>query len=75
VRRGDTVPGRRVGGRAQALAFGLGKGRVVISGEAAMFSAQIVHFPGGVTERMGLSADDDQKFAINILHWLSRLLP
>ncbi|HEX4739183.1 MAG TPA: hypothetical protein VH331_16655 [Allosphingosinicella sp.] len=75
LRRGDTVPGRRVGARAQALAFTLGKGRVVVAGEAAMFSAQIVHFPGGETMRMGLWADDDEKFALNVLHWLTRLIP
>jgi hypothetical protein len=74
LRHGDTVPGRRVGGRAQALAFTLGKGRVVVAGEAAMFTAQIVHFPDGATMRMGLWADDDEKFALNVLHWLSHLL-
>jgi hypothetical protein len=74
LRRGEAVPGRRVGGRAQALAFSLGKGRVVVAGEAAMFSAQVIRFPNGTRERMGLSADDDETFALNIMHWLSRLI-
>jgi hypothetical protein len=75
LRRGETVPGRRVGGRPQAVALAVGKGRLVVAGEAAMFSAQVIHFPGGQTERMGLWAADDEKFALNVLHWLSRLLP
>jgi hypothetical protein len=75
LRGGATVPGRRVGGRPQAVALGVGKGRVVVAGEAAMFSAQLFHFPGGQSERLGLGAQDDEKFALNVLHWLSRLLP
>jgi hypothetical protein len=75
LRQGETVPGRRVGGRPQAVALGVGKGRVVVAGEAAMFSAQLFHFPGGQSERLGLGAQDDEKFALNVLHWLSRLLP
>jgi hypothetical protein len=74
LRSGGIVPGRRVGGRAQALALPLGKGRVVVAGEAAMFSAQIVHLPGGAKERVGLGAEDDERFALNVMHWLSRLL-
>lgn len=74
LRRGGTVRARPVGGRAQAVALTLGKGRLVVAGEAAMFSAQVVQFPGGGTERMGLWATDDEKLALNILRWLSGLL-
>jgi hypothetical protein len=74
LRHGQTVPGRRVGGRAQALAIPIGKGRLVVAGEAAMFSAQIVTFPGEPPMRMGLRAEDDAQFALNVAHWLSRLL-
>ena len=75
LRQGGTVPGLRVGGRPQAVALGFGKGRVVVAGEAAMFSAQVFHFPDGQSERLGLGAQDDERFALNVLHWLSRLLP
>jgi hypothetical protein len=34
--------GKSVAGRAQGIAMALGKGRVAIFGEAAMFSAQVV---------------------------------
>ena len=62
-------------GRAQGLALTLGAGRVVILGEAAMLSAQVVNLPGREPMRMGLNVPghDDQQFALNVLHWLSRL--
>ncbi|MFL5386377.1 MAG: DUF4350 domain-containing protein [Longimicrobiaceae bacterium] len=62
-------------GRAQGLALTVGSGRVVILGEAAMFSAQVVNLPGREPMRMGLNVPghDDQQFALNVLHWLSRL--
>lgn len=71
LRRGDTVKGRRVGGRAQAVAIGHGKGRVVIAGEAAMFTAQ--RMANGGTA--GLAAADDERFALNTLRWLARAIP
>jgi hypothetical protein len=48
---------------------------VVILGEAAMLSAQVVNLPGREPMRMGLNVPghDDQQFALNVLHWLSRL--
>ncbi len=68
-------------GRAQALAFDSGKGRVVMLGEAAMLSAQIVRGPAaqamGVEElQMGMNRKgiDNRQLALNIAHWLSRLL-
>lgn len=71
---------RPVGGRAQGVALRFGKGRVVILGEAAMLSAQVVRFvEGGQPQvfQMGMNApgSDDRQFALNILHWLSGLLP
>lgn len=55
-------------GRAQLIAMKFGKGRVIISGEAAMFTAQIA--PNG--ERFGMNAKgiDNRQFALNIMHWL-----
>ena len=68
-----------VGGRAQGVALKMGKGRVVILGEAAMFSAQVVTLPVGDQERtfkagMNVAGNDNRQFALNVLHWLSGLL-
>jgi len=65
---------------AQGLAFRFGEGRVVVLGEAGMLTAQIVRFPDQPDRepiRMGLNTTghDDQQFALNLMHWLSRLLP
>lgn len=71
-----------VGGRAQAVAVEIGKGRVVIAGEAALFGAQVIS--GEAARRAGLDGDlrfgmnhpgtDDRQFLLNALHWLSGLL-
>lgn len=62
-------------GRAQGVALPFGAGRVVVLGEAAMLSAQVVQIPGRETIHMGMNVPgtDDQQFALNIMHWLSRL--
>ena len=54
--------------RVQALALPFGKGRVVVSGEAAMFSAQNQNFG------MNYPGTDNKQFALNVLHWLTGLL-
>ena len=60
-------------GRAQGLAFSIGKGRVVVLGEAAMLSAQVA---GNGDFKMGMNFGgiDNKQLALNILHWLSGLL-
>jgi len=60
-------------GRAQALAFKVGKGRVVVHGEAAMLSAQIT---GQEKFKMGMNFEgyDNKQYALNLIHWLSGLL-
>jgi len=60
-------------GRAQALAFKFGKGRVVVQGEAAMLSAQI---SGPEKTKMGMNVpgNDNKQYALNVMHWLSGLL-
>ena len=68
-----------VAGRAQGIAMKFGKGRVVILGEAGMFSAQLIRFPEGSQQRdmkfgLNVPGHDDQQFALNVLHWLSKLL-
>jgi hypothetical protein len=59
-------------GRAQGVAFSLGRGRVVVMGEAAELSAQVF----GADEKFGMNVPgiDNRQMAINIMHWLSRLL-
>lgn len=70
----ETLP---AAGRAQGIAFTFGKGRVVVLGEAAMLSAQVVLRPGGGGAlRMGMnhSGIDNRQLALNIMHWLSGAL-
>jgi hypothetical protein len=68
-----------VGGRVQGLALTMGKGRVVVLGEAAMFSAQVVTLDAGGKPRtfragMNVPGNDDQQFALNVVRWLSGAL-
>lgn len=78
-RSGKPTGARNVTGRAQGIAIEHGKGRVVIMGEAAMFSAQVTRFTdpqGRVNElKMGMNVagNDNRQFLLNILHWLTRL--
>jgi hypothetical protein len=74
LRSGDSVAGKHVGGRSQLLALGFGRGRVVMAGEAAMFTSQEVRSPNGSVEDTGLGVTDDQQLTLNVLHWLSELL-
>ena len=64
---------------AQGLAFDYGRGRVVILGEAGMLSAQRIRYPpesGQADRRFGMNAaPGNARFALNILHWLTGLLP
>jgi len=72
---GPRVPASRrrpAAGRAQGLAFTLGRGRVVVLGEAAMMSAQVA---GPMRAKMGMNrpGSDDRQFALNIVRWLAGL--
>ena len=51
----------------------VGKGRVVVLGEAAMLSAQVT---GPDKSPMGMNApgNDNKQVALNIMHWLSGAL-
>jgi len=76
-REGKPTTARAITNRAQAIAFEYGKGRVVMTGEAAMFSAQVIRFTdpqGHATEsKMGMNVpgNDNQQFLVNILRWLT----
>lgn len=63
-------------GRAQGLALQAGKGRVVVMGEAAVLSAQVVKLQEKPAFRMGMNfpGSDNRQLALNIMHWLSRVL-
>ena len=64
-------------GRAQGIAFTYGAGRVVVLGEAGMLSAQVVKWPDGRPDtRFGMNvAPGNAQFGLNIMHWLTGLLP
>ncbi len=71
-----------VGGLAHAVALEIGKGRVVVVGEAGLFGAQVIRgeaaqkagLPGELRFGMNHPGTDDRQLLLNILHWLSRLL-
>jgi hypothetical protein len=59
-------------GKAQGLALELDKGRVVMLGEAGMLRA--VRENGGSLVGMNVPGYDNRQLALNVMHWLSRLL-
>ena len=67
-----------VAGRFQAIAMKFGKGRVVVTGEAGMLSAQLVAAEEGAQPTspwgMNFPGVDNRQLALNIVHWLSGLL-
>lgn len=63
-------PGSSAAGRAQAIAMAVGKGRVVVLGEAAMASAQLSAYDGSPFG-MNVSGYDNRQFVLNVMHWLS----
>lgn len=61
-------------GMLQGAAVRVGRGRVAVFGEAAMFSAQVAgpgRAPMGVNDP---SAPQNAQFLLNIIHWLSGVL-
>jgi hypothetical protein len=70
----DSTPEIRGDGMLQGATFRLGRGRVAVFGEAAMFSAQI---KGPQKVAMGMNApaaNQNPQFVLNVLHWLAGLL-
>ena len=71
----DATPVRPVGGWLQGATTTRGRGRVALFGEAAMFSAQVT---GPDRRPMGMNApgaEQNARFARNVLHWLAGRLP
>jgi hypothetical protein len=60
-------------GRSQMLALGFGRGRVVVLGEAAMFSAQLAGPGGRVKMGMNYPGIDNRQLVLNTLRWLVRV--
>jgi len=68
----DNTPTISVGGWSQGATLEFYKGRIVIFGEAAMFTAQL---SGKSKRKMGVigkGAEQNEQFLLNIMHWLSR---
>jgi hypothetical protein len=57
----------------QGVAFTFGKGRVVVLGEAGMLTAQ--KSAQGAKFGMNVAGIDNRQLALDIMHWLSGLLP
>lgn len=71
----DKTPRISAAGMLQGGAVSYGKGRVAVFGEAAMFTAQTA---GPSRRPMGMNHPDapqNVQFILNIMHWLSGLLP
>ncbi|HSR53228.1 MAG TPA: DUF4350 domain-containing protein [Acidobacteriota bacterium] len=70
----EDTPRVDVEGWYQGLVMPYGQGRAAFFGEAAMFTAQI----SGSGNTMGMNsphAPDNAQFLLNVMHWLSGLLP
>ena len=70
----DGTPTVQARGWAQGAFLNHGKGKVVLFGEAAMFSAQLAgssRFPMGMNHP---KAHQNPQFLLNIIHWLDNLI-
>lgn len=71
----DSTPRVRADGLLQGAALEVGRGRVVLLGEAAMLSAQLA---GPQRRPMGMNdpaAAQNAQFALNVMRWLTRAAP
>jgi hypothetical protein len=74
----STTPTESTRGLLQGAVLRHGQGRVAVFGEAAMFTAQTQILGDTVVMRMGMNdpeASQNAQFVLNVLHWLSGLLP
>lgn len=68
----DSTPEISVKGWHQGATLEFGQGRVVVFGEAAMFTAQV---SGAMKRKMGViahGAEQNERFLLNIMLWLSK---
>jgi hypothetical protein len=71
----EATPRVRADGMWQGAVLTVGRGRVAVFGEAAMFSAQV---SGPERRPMGMNtptARQNPQFLLNVMHWLAGLLP
>lgn len=69
---GPDSPQEPVGGWLQGATLEVGKGRLAVFGEAAMFTAQVAG-----PNRFGMNSPNapyNQQFLLNVMHWLSAVL-
>ncbi len=59
-------------GLLQGATLELGRGRIVVMGEAAMFTSQLAGPQQRVTGIGAPGAEQNKQFALNLMHWLSR---
>ena len=67
-----TTPREPLDGWCQGAVLNVGRGRIAVFGEAAMFSAQLA---GPAREKVGMNSPDapqNHQLLLNVLHWLSR---
>lgn len=70
----SATPRQEAAGLLQGAVLHVGKGRVAVFGEAAMFSAQVA---GPARRPMGFNSPEaaqNAQFVLNVLHWLTGLL-
>jgi hypothetical protein len=68
------TPRQDVGGWLQGAVLDVGKGRVAVFGEAAMFTAQLA---GPQRQPVGMNAPlaaQNAQFLLNVFHWLVRMI-
>jgi len=62
-------------GYAQGIAMPFGQGRLVVFGEAALFSAQVATIDGQSFKiGMNVPGNDDRQLALNVMHWLAHVI-
>lgn len=70
----DKTPKTDIKGWLQGATLKIGKGRIAVFGEAAMFSAQVA---GPNRNQVGMNspaAKQNPQFLLNVMHWLSGLI-
>ena len=70
----DATPRVDVKGWCQGAVMRVGKGRVAVFGEAAMFTAQLAGPDKSPVGMNSPEAPENARFLLNVLHWLSGLL-
>jgi hypothetical protein len=70
----DDTPTRNIEAWCQIAVFEIGHGRVVVSGEAAMFSSRVLGVDNTPIGMNSPHAEQNGQLLLNLVHWLSRSL-